>query len=266
MKKTKPAKRPSNKFSVATRLSSLVRGLGKSKNGGCQHLDDMVAQVVKVRDELSATRRWIEDMLKQHDAIFDQQSTNPRKPYEDLIRELQRNGKVAEGIRASVANLEKSAAAFFDQWSRSFEGYTDQALRERSGSRLEFTRGRYREIPMTSEAAQEQCVSFLSTLSDQILFLAHDFNAESIAELRESARLSKDRQLKVTQLFDEAIRAAEEYIKSVAGPGQSEESLMRSRHGRGTKKSKGLQEIAEPSAIASEDEFGGSESTAENAA
>jgi hypothetical protein len=80
------------------------------------------------------------------------------------------------------------AEALFSEWEAGLNQSTSQTLRSRSERTLQSTRNRYDRFVMLMQRAADRMEPMLAKLRDQVLFLKHNLNAQTVAGLDTTAR------------------------------------------------------------------------------
>jgi hypothetical protein len=116
-----------------------------------------------------------------------------------------------EGVR-SVAH------ALFAEWEKELDQYTSKTLRSRSESTLRSTRQRYDRLMLLMQRAADRMEPVLATLRDQVLFLKHNLNAQTVAGLDSTAReLQSDIGTLIADM-ERSIAEADAFLAEWSGP------------------------------------------------
>jgi len=108
--------------------------------------------------------------------------------YDKLADELDESEDRAKEVNDRIAGVRRVAQTLFDEWEQELDQYTSQTLRSRSESTLRSTRKRYDRLVLLMQRAADRMDPVLSTLRDQVLFLKHNLNAQTVAGLDTTAR------------------------------------------------------------------------------
>lgn len=123
-------------------------------------------------------------------------------------------------LRESVEPLERSAERFFSNWESDLSSFRGEAMRERSRTRLEETRARYRAIMDELAPALPLYVGLNEALADQALFLQNDFNASAVRSLEPAVRSATQTAKALAGRLRTAREAARLYVEEAALRGQ----------------------------------------------
>ena len=130
--------------------------------------------------------------------------------------------KQANELRAHVSPMRNSATSVFERWEKSLEDFSSPNMKQRSSDRLESTRERFVEVQEAAVLAQAGFDELNGQLRDTVLFLGHDFNSTSVAEIEEDAFAIRDRARELGRTFDDCMDAAAEYVDKSALRGQTQ--------------------------------------------
>ncbi|MCF3650541.1 DUF2959 domain-containing protein [Synoicihabitans lomoniglobus] len=137
--------------------------------------------------------------------------------YDRLSTELDRSEARASAVRERIAAVRDVAEALFDEWERELEQYTSASLRQRSADQLHTTRRRYDRLVLLMQRASDRMEPVLGTLRDQVLFLKHNLNAQTIAGLDSTV---SDLETEVGALIadmEKSIREADAFLADWTG-------------------------------------------------
>jgi hypothetical protein len=108
--------------------------------------------------------------------------------YDRLADELEESEARAEEVQDRIDGVRSVAEALFNEWQLELDQYTNQSLRNRSESTLRDTRRRYDRLVLLMQRAADRMGPVLNTLRDQVLFLKHNLNAQTVAGLDTTTR------------------------------------------------------------------------------
>lgn len=108
--------------------------------------------------------------------------------YDRLADELDESEDRAKEVNDRIDGVRSVAEALFNEWELELDKYTSQTLRSRSASTLRSTRKRYDRLVLLMQRSADRMEPVLSTLRDQVLFLKHNLNAQTVAGLDITAR------------------------------------------------------------------------------
>ena len=121
--------------------------------------------------------------------------------------------------------MRSSAVSVFERWEESLEAFSSDSMRQRSADRLEATRDRFAEVQESCVRAQSEFDALNNQLRDTVLFLGHDFNAASVAEIERDAFAIRDDARLLGKTLDACMDAAAEYVEKSALRGQTQQGV-----------------------------------------
>ena len=195
-------------------------GFGK-KNAGLDKVDDLLDRIERVHVEAELSQETSTAAMLSLETICDPEfAGEPLEAYAEFVKTIDDSEKQADKLRKSIAPMKKTAESVFAAWASDLEGFGSAEMRQRSQARLEETRQRYVAISTSVDPALWAYDALNNDLRDHALFLSHDFNSGSIADLGgEVESLNRDGD-ELSKRLDKCLDAAEDYIRSSALRGQ----------------------------------------------
>jgi gas vesicle protein len=134
--------------------------------------------------------------------------------YDALSTELKRSEKRAEAVRSRISGVRSVAEALFNEWEKELDQYTSRPLRTRSKQQLHETRKRYDRLMLLMQRAADRMEPVLATLRDQVLFLKHNLNAQTVAGLDGTVRELETEVSSLIADMERSIAEADAFLKS----------------------------------------------------
>lgn len=160
---------------------------------GIEKRELLVKRVDKVRDAQEDAQEEFADALEQFQALVGHQGTELEGMYGSLKGELEDAEARAEEVRDRIRKVENVAQALFDEWQLEISQFESQTYRRDSEQKLRETKSRYSDLLRTMQRASKSMDPVLGKLRDQVLYLKHNLNAQSLGNLGgEADRLSAD--------------------------------------------------------------------------
>jgi len=148
----------------------------------------------KFKGQTTATRTSVEkgrDQLQQTLDLYNQLFETPEKKlssvYGKLTKSLEGCDKAVKDIQKNVDGMEKQADKFFASWETEINGYSSEAMQEKSRGRLEQARGRYDGMLASMGEAGDLYDPFVENLTEQVMFLGRDLSPEVLEDLKGDA-------------------------------------------------------------------------------
>jgi hypothetical protein len=137
--------------------------------------------------------------------------------YASLNKQYERSTKKANEVGDRIDAVETVGGKLFAEWKTELDQYTDERLRSLSEQQMIDARTRYDELLRVMRNAEAKMPPVLDQLRNQVLFLKHNLNAQSIAGLGEIAdAVQNDVALLISEM-ETAIMEANAFIESLAG-------------------------------------------------
>ena len=202
-------------------VSCSVSGVFRKGGGGPESVDDLLSRIehVEAQAEL-AQARMRTSIGALHGLLATDFDGDPLGAYAAFLTEIDASEQRAKELRTSVAAMKSAAGPFFSAWSARMNSFTNPELRARSQDRMLATQDRYQSILSAVEPALADHAALNAGLRDQALFLEHDFNAESVAELQRDARTLTKLASMLDQRLTTTKNASRQYVETTALHGQ----------------------------------------------
>ena len=185
-------------FSTVLRLTVLVGVIlttgcstvyyGALEKVGIEKRELLADRVEDTQESQKEAKEQFASALEQLLALTGDNGGDLKLSYDRLADELDESEDRAKEVRNRIAGVRSVAEALFDEWEKELNQYTSQTLRSRSESTLRDTRRRYDRLVMLMQRAADRMEPVLATLRDQVLFLKHNLNAQTVAGLDTTAR------------------------------------------------------------------------------
>ncbi len=207
---------------AASALLALATGCSSTKQSvGIDNVDSLVARVERVHLEAELAKEGLYNAILKLGPLFAPSFTgDPAVAFEAFAESTETCEKRANRMRSHVAPMRNAAAEVFEQWSASLDEFSSPRMKQRSADRLEATRTRFAEVQETSNAVLTALDEINNSLRDTVLFLGHDFNAQSVAAIEEDALELRDRARSLGAQLDDCMDACADYVEKSALRGQ----------------------------------------------
>jgi hypothetical protein len=104
--------------------------------------------------------------------------------YKKLTQATSKSEKAAEKSGSSVEKMQKQAKKVYSAWEKELEGYENEQLKALSVQRLEASRQTNDAMAEKMKSAGEAYNSFISSLNDQVKFMARDLSPDAMSALQ----------------------------------------------------------------------------------
>ena len=193
---------------------------------GLENVDSLVSRVEQVHLETELSKQSVYAAIVSLGPLIAKDfNGDPTEAFEAFAQATEMAERQANELRAHIAPMRNSAVAVFDRWGKSLEDFSSDGMRQRSADRLDATRERFAEVQEASVLAQEQFDALNVQLRDTVLFLGHDFNSASVAEIEQDAYALRDEARILGKIFDSSMESAALYVEKSALRGQAQEDV-----------------------------------------
>ncbi|MGQ0614484.1 MAG: DUF2959 family protein [Planctomycetaceae bacterium] len=194
-------------------------GSSKKKAQGPTEVENLVAAIERVYVDTEVTRDTVRSAMAALKALASADFANDAVPaYAAYLEVVDRSEKQAQALRGSVQPMKRAAGPVFARWEEDLHAFTSAEMRIRSQNRLEETRSRYEAIVAAVDPAERGFDDFNRGLRDHALFLSHDFNPTSLAEIQEGVKGLERLAADLDRRLDLTLRTTRVYIDAAALP------------------------------------------------
>ncbi|MEP6664004.1 MAG: DUF2959 family protein, partial [Verrucomicrobiota bacterium] len=134
------------------------------------------------------------------------------KIYDSLKSDYDRSNAKVESVRKRVKDVENVANDLFDEWEKELKEISSATLRDKSRDQLRETRRRYEDLHDALKRAEKSMAPILTQFHDQVLFLKHNLNAQTLSSLQSEASSIQEDIKKLLDEMDHSIRKADDFI------------------------------------------------------
>ena len=180
---------------------------------GFEKRDILVDRVEDARDSQDGAQETFRSSLERFQSVVETPDTPLKEKYEEVRDAYEDSKAAAQDVRDRIDSVEDVAAALFDEWEDELSRYESQSLRRSSEQKLVETRRHYDQLITRMHDAEDRMEPVLQAFEDQMLFLKHNLNAQSIAALEsELGRIRQDVDLLIREMED-AIAESNAFIR-----------------------------------------------------
>jgi septal ring factor EnvC (AmiA/AmiB activator) len=186
---------------------------------GFHKRDILVHRVEKARDSQEEAKTQFKNALDRFTALTGFKGGSLEEKYRELDAQYESSKARADEVRKRIDDIEDVSEALFAEWENELSQYQNASLKRSSQQKLRATRQRYDQLIAAMKRAESKMEPVLLTFRDQVLFLKHNLNAQAIASLRGELDTLQTDISALIKSMEASIREADEFIKSVGGPG-----------------------------------------------
>ena len=183
---------------------------------GYHKRDLIVSDVKKARDAQQDAKEQFKSALDRFIKTLNIQGGELQEKYEVLNREYERSEEKAQSVRDRIASVEDVSDALFKEWTAELKQYSSDALRKSSQNQLARTRTQYAQLIKAMKRAEAKMDPVLAKFKDQVLFLKHNLNAQTVASLKNELVSVEGNIDSLIKELNASIHEADSFIASMA--------------------------------------------------
>jgi hypothetical protein len=185
---------------------------------GIEKRELLADRVVDTQTSQQEAKEQFASALEQLLALTGDTGGDLKVSYDKLADALEESEDRAKDVYGRIEGVRSVAHALFAEWEKELDQYTSKTLRSRSESTLRSTRQRYDRLMLLMQRAADRMEPVLATLRDQVLFLKHNLNAQTVAGLDSTAReLQSDIGTLIADM-ERSIAEADAFLAEWSGP------------------------------------------------
>lgn len=197
--------------------------------GGCQSMyygamekigyhkrDLMVSNVEKARDAQQDAKEQFKSALDRFTKTLNIKGGELQEKYDILNAEYEQSTAKAQAVRDRIASVEDVSVALFEEWETELKEYSSTSLRQNSQKKLTQTRTQYAQLIKAMKRAETKMDPVLATFKDQVLFLKHNLNAQTIASLKSELSTVEGNVASLIKEMESSIKEADSFISVMA--------------------------------------------------
>jgi Protein of unknown function (DUF2959) len=210
--------RPAEAFRPAMILGLLLAwpaASARAQDEGVKQIEDLVKAAGGTSQAIAEARLQLTKTIDAYNALLSEDVKDRKGAYKKLQQEMGNTEKRRADIRQRASAMNLEAEILFKKWDAAAAAIESPDLRKRSEDRLAGTKASYSEIGAAAQKAAEVYQPLMKALQDQVTYLSHDLNADSVASLKpDAAKLNAKAQELIKQI-DETIAATNNRIAAL---------------------------------------------------
>ncbi len=155
---------------------------------GYHKRDILVDRVEDSRDAQQAAEEQFTSALEQLQEMVNYDGGDLEDMYDDMVEVYEDSEASAEKVRDRIDAVDNVANSLFKEWEAEIGESTSASLKADSQAKLTETRSRYNTMIAALRRSEKKMEPVLSSLNDNVLYLKHNLNAQSIASLKTEFR------------------------------------------------------------------------------
>lgn len=189
---------------------------GAMEQIGFHKRDLMVSNVEKARNAQQDAKEQFKSALDRFTKTLNIKGGELQEKYDILNAEYEESSAKAQAVRDRIASVEDVSTALFDEWENELKEYSSDSLRQTSRKKLSHTRTQYAQLIKAMKRAESKMDPVLATFKDQVLFLKHNLNAQTIASLKSELSTVELNVASLIKEMESSIKEADSFISAMA--------------------------------------------------
>ncbi len=198
-------------------VKKAVRNAGYSayEMVGVQKRDLLKRRINDTREEQKEAGEAFTDSLDKLQKMYGLDGGKLEKQYREVKSSFDESKEKAGEVKAAREKMETVARDLFNEWEREIDDIQTAEFKSKSRSKLQATKASFNELNKNLMASENKMNPVLTRLNDHVLYLKHNLNAQSIAQLKtENTRIENDIQGLIKDM-NRSINQADAFIKTI---------------------------------------------------
>lgn len=182
---------------------------------GVQKRDLLKKRINETRDDQKEAGEQFADALEKLQKMYNLKGGKLESQYNRAKSSYDTSKEKVGELKSSRQKMETVAGDLFREWENEIGEIKTAEFKEKSRAKLESTRAKFNEFNRGLAASEAKMDPVLERLNDHMLYLKHNLNAQSVAQLKtENNRIENDIK-NLIQNMNQSIREADSFIKSI---------------------------------------------------
>jgi len=182
---------------------------------GVHKRDLMVDRVESARDTQTEAKEQFNSALERFQVVLGKDGGELQDRYEQLNDEYEECKALAEEVQSRIDSVADVSDALFEEWEQEITEYSNKKLASMSRKKLIKTKAQYKTMISAMRRAEKSMKPVLTTLHDQVLYLKHNLNAQTISSLKEELGEVKTDVAVLVKRMEASINEANQFISSI---------------------------------------------------
>ena len=136
------------------------------------------------RDALTAMKKEVGSAMDLYNTLIAAEAKKSESTYKKLTQAISKSEKAADKSGSSIEKMQKQAKKVYSAWEKELEGYENEQLKELGVQRLDASRQTNDAMAEKMKSVGEAYNSFISSLNDQVKFMARDLSPDAMSALQ----------------------------------------------------------------------------------
>jgi hypothetical protein len=182
---------------------------------GIEKRDLFKGEVEDVKEEQEETSEAFKDALTHLQEIYQVDGGKLEKQYNSLKNSFDEAAEKAKNVGQRILKLNTVAEDLFAEWQKEIQEISSPELRSKSSSKLDETRKNYHKFYDQLKTSERRMLPVLARMKDQVLFLKHNLNAQTISGLKAESVTIQNDMAKLIVEMEKSIAEADNFMKSL---------------------------------------------------
>lgn len=182
---------------------------------GVHKRDLMVQRVEKARDTQTEAKEQFNSALERFQVVLGKDGGKLQDVYEQLNDEYEECKELADEVSGRIDSVEDVSLALFEEWEQEISEYSSKKLASKSRQKLIHTRAQYKTMITAMRRAEKSMHPVLNTMHDQVLYLKHNLNAQTISSLKEELGEVRADVASLIKRMEASIDEANQFINTI---------------------------------------------------
>lgn len=182
---------------------------------GYHKRDILVDRVESAQEAQQDASEEFSSALEKFQSVVNFDGGDLQTAYDELNSEYNDSKEAADEVHERIQKIEDVAEELFDEWEDELELFQNNNLKAQSQQRLNETRMNYGKLILSMKQAENKMQPFLSALQDNVLYLKHNLNAQSMGALRGELRQIERDVARIIQEIEKSLAQSNQFIQSL---------------------------------------------------
>ena len=182
---------------------------------GVQKRDILKKRISETREDQKAAGEQFADSLEKLQKMYNLKGGALESQYRRVKSSYDDSKEKVQDVKNSRLKMETVASDLFREWEGEIGEIKTAEFKEKSRAKLEVTRAKFNDLNRSLAASEAKMDPVLDRLNDHMLYLKHNLNAQSVAQLKtENARIENEIKTLIHNM-NQSIREADTFIKTI---------------------------------------------------
>lgn len=187
----------------------------RDQKQGIKETEKFIKKGDEVAQAVNVARTQIETTMTAYNALVSTPSTNMKKDYGKLLKEIKNMDDKVAVARREIDDMQAAGSTYFAGRQATIASINDPELKKQAEQRLADSQKQHADVLAGLRAAGESLEPIRKDLEDQVKFLGSDLNPGAATSLAANAQKLNERGKATFAKTDEAVKAANAYFDAM---------------------------------------------------